>query len=111
MKMRVSLRQAPMAVFGVTLVLMGSPSSAGPSGSAQEQLLATVKSNAPPASKWAAAHELAVTGTREVVPALAALLADEQLSHLARSVLEAIPDPAVDDALRDALSQLKGRLL
>ncbi len=42
---------------------------------------------------------------------LAALLGDEKLAHMARYGLEPIPDPAVDDALRDALGKLKGRPL
>ena len=42
---------------------------------------------------------------------LAALLGDEKLAHMARYALEPIPDPAVDDALRDALGKLKGRPL
>ena len=47
--------------------------------------------------------------TKEAVPTLAALLGDEKLSHMARYALEAIPDPSVDDALRDALGKLQGR--
>ena len=42
---------------------------------------------------------------------LAALLCNEELSHMARYGLEPIPDPAVDAALRDALEKVKGRLL
>jgi HEAT repeat protein len=38
-------------------------------------------------------------------------LDDEKLSHMARYGLEPIPDPTVDDALRDALDKLKGRPL
>ncbi len=47
----------------------------------------------------------------KAVPTLAALLGDEKLSHMARYALEPIPDPSVDDALRDALGKLKGRPL
>ena len=42
---------------------------------------------------------------------LAALLCNEELSHMARYGLEPIPDPAVDTALRDTLEKVKGRLL
>ena len=42
---------------------------------------------------------------------LAALLCNEELSHMARYGLEPIPDPSVDTALRDALDKVKGRLL
>jgi HEAT repeat protein len=58
-----------------------------------------------------ACRGLAVVGTKDAVPVLAALLGDEKLSHMARYGLEPIPDGAVDDALRAALGQLKGRLL
>jgi len=44
-------------------------------------------------------------------PALVALLPDEKLNLYARFALEAIPDPAVDDALREAAARLQGRQL
>ena len=50
-------------------------------------------------------------GSRESVAPLAALLCNEELSHMARYGLEPIPDPAVDTALRDTLDKVKGRLL
>ena len=53
---------------------------------------------------------LMVVGTAEAVPALAALLASEELSHMARYALERIPDPAAAKALREAIPQLNGKL-
>ena len=47
-------------------------------------------------------------GTADAVPALAALLADEKLAHMARYGLETDSRPAVDVALREALGKLKG---
>ena len=47
-------------------------------------------------------------GAKEAVPALSALLADDHLSVYARYGLEPITDPSADDALRAALSKLKG---
>jgi hypothetical protein len=61
--------------------------------------------------KSKACMQLAVVGTKDAVPALAALLADPQLSAYARFGLAPIPDPSVDDALRGAASKLKGTLL
>ncbi len=61
--------------------------------------------------KAKACQRLAVVGTAEAVPALAALLGDSQLAHYARFGLEPIPDPAVDEALRGALAKLRGNLL
>ncbi len=61
--------------------------------------------------KAKACQRLAVVGSKEAVPALAALLDNQQLSHYARFGLAPIPDPSVDEALRDALKRVKGRLL
>ena len=60
--------------------------------------------------KAKACQRLAVVGTKEAVPALAALLSGPQLAHYARYGLEPIPDSSVDDALREALRKVKGRL-
>jgi hypothetical protein len=61
--------------------------------------------------KAKACQRLAVVGSSEAVPPLAAMLSDQQLAHYARFGLVPIPDPSVDDALRDALKKLKGKLL
>jgi HEAT repeat protein len=80
--------------------------------SAQEaQLIVVLKSDAAQKEKADACRQLARVATKQSVPALAALLGDEKLSHMARYALETIPDPSVDDALRDALGKLKGRPL
>lgn len=55
-----------------------------------------------------ACRKLQITGTKNAVAPLAALLADPELNHMARYALEPIPDPSVDDVLRDALGKLKG---
>ncbi|MCC6124309.1 MAG: HEAT repeat domain-containing protein [Pirellulales bacterium] len=82
-----------------------------PAKDSERQLVAVLQSDAAPQEKAIACKNLAVCGTEEAVPALAALLADEQLASWARIALEAIPDPAADDALRDALGKLRGNLL
>jgi hypothetical protein len=101
-----------LAVMGA--VPAPSPSS-GQEGEPSEQsqeakLIAVLKSDAPRKDKADACRLLARVGTRQAVPALAALLSDEQLAHMARYALEPIPDPSVDDALRDALGKVDGRL-
>jgi len=98
------------------LIFVGlTPSRAqDPQPSAKEQeakLIAVLKSDAPQKEKADACRELARKGTRDAVAPLAALLGDEKLAHMARYGLEPIPDPAVDDALRDALDKLHGRPL
>ncbi|MBL7189462.1 MAG: HEAT repeat domain-containing protein [Phycisphaerae bacterium] len=77
----------------------------------EARLIAVLKSNASHKQKADACRQLAVIGTKNAVAPLAALLGDEQLSHMARYGLEAIPGPAVDDALRAALGRVKGRPL
>lgn len=67
--------------------------------------------DAPIFDKAKACQRLAVVGTKDAIPALASLLPDEKLNLYARFGLEAIPDPAVDDALREAAGKLQGRQL
>ncbi|MFO1490603.1 MAG: hypothetical protein U1F87_06765 [Kiritimatiellia bacterium] len=74
-------------------------------------LINTLKTAPDREAKEESCRALAQIGTRDAVPALAALLGSEELSHMARYALEPIPDPSVDEALRAALGQLKGRLL
>jgi len=75
------------------------------------KLIAVLESDAPHKEKVDACRQLGLVGTKDAVPVLAELLGDEKLAHMARYALEPIPDPVVDDALRDALGQVKGRLL
>jgi len=67
--------------------------------------------NATEFEKAKACQRLAIIGTADAVPALAALLGDEKLNLYGRFALEAIPGPAVDDALREAATKLQGRQL
>jgi HEAT repeat protein len=82
-----------------------------PAKEQETKFIAVLKSTAETNAKADACRELATIGTAAAVPALAALLADEKLAHMARYGMETIPGPAVDVALRDALGKLKGRLL
>ncbi len=77
----------------------------------QRDLIAVLKSDAPKSEKAITCKQLAIYGTEQAVPALAPLLADKELASWARIALEAIPGPASDAALRDALGKLEGRLL
>jgi HEAT repeat protein len=76
-----------------------------------DKLIAVLKSDAPQLEKMEACRQLGVVGTKDAVAPLAAMLGDEKLSHMIRYAMEPIPDPAVDDAFRDALGKLKGRPL
>ncbi len=67
--------------------------------------------NATTFEKAKACQRLAVVGTKDAVPALAALLPDEKLNVYARTALENIPGPEPAAALREAAKTLKGRPL
>jgi len=84
---------------------------AAPSQERERQLIAVLRSDAPPAEKAITCKRLAVYGSQEAVPALAPLLFDKDLSSWARIALEVIPGPAADAALRHALGTTQGRLL
>jgi HEAT repeat protein len=55
-------------------------------------------------------RKLRVIGTARSVEALAALLADEETSHIARYALERIGDEKAAEALRDALPKVSSKL-
>jgi HEAT repeat protein len=77
----------------------------------QQKLIAVLRSNAPAAEKAITCKRLAIYGGQETVPVLAPLLADEKLSSWARIPLEVISGPAADEALRQAMDKVQGRLL
>lgn len=105
--------------FALSLALVasgGQPRSAavGSKESTEEKqrgLIRLVESNAARGEKALACKELAIYGTKDAVPALAALLADPELASWARIALEAIPGSASDAALRKAMARLQGNLL
>ncbi len=66
----------------------------GPSRSAKDYICRTLKT----------------MGTAASVPAMAAMLADKDVSHMGRYALERIPAPQAAAALRDALGKLSGAL-
>ncbi len=78
----------------------------------EESLIAVLTSpDSSKADKAITCKKLAVFGSKDAVPALAALLGDEQLISWARIALESIPGSEADEALRKATGTLKGRSL
>jgi HEAT repeat protein len=75
------------------------------------RLAEVLKSAAPRGAKDFACRQLAVIGTADEAPALAPLLLDEHLSHMARYALERIPGPTAEEAMRQALGKVQGKLL
>lgn len=73
-----------------------------------DELIAVLTTSPSEHARARACQQLAIVGTPEAVPALAALLGDARLGHYAREALEAMAAPAADAALRSALSRLQG---
>jgi HEAT repeat protein len=98
-----------MVAFSTMSLAQDRPGPAVPKQ--ESDLIAVLQSNAPQAEKAFACKDLAIYGSAQAVPALAPLLADKELASWARIAIEAIPGPASDAALRDALGMVQGRLL
>ena len=91
---------------------VAAAAKAGPAGlkNLEMSAVATIKSNAPRMEKDHACRILRVIGTTDSIDALGALLADEELSHIARYALEYMPYPEADKALRDAIGKARGQV-
>ena len=75
----------------------------------EQRLLSVLQSAKSPGEKDAACGRLKRIGTARSVPALEALLTDEELSHSARYALESMPCPQAGEALRRAMAKTTGR--
>jgi HEAT repeat protein len=73
------------------------------------RLSAVLKTDAAGAAKDFVCRKLSLIGSAESVPALAGLLSDKKLSHMARYALERMPCPEAVAALRDAVAKTSGR--
>ena len=76
----------------------------------EKRLTAVLLTDAPRPAKDFFCRTLSVIGSAECVPALAELLIDKDLSHMARFALERISDPESVKAMRDALPKVNGPL-
>lgn len=74
----------------------------------EDQAIAALAPESPWAQKEIATRRLRQIGTDKAVPALAALLTDDKVSHLARYALETNPSKAASEALRKAAAEAKG---
>jgi len=75
----------------------------------EKRLVAYLGSSYSSVTRSFACRQLVLVGSAACVPAVAPLVLDEELSVHARNALERIPGPESEKALRDALSQAKGR--
>lgn len=97
---------------GVAVAMFAALPQTGLAASEKEQqLIGVLQSDAPSADKAITCKQLAIYGSVEAVPVLAPLLQNPELASWARIALEAIPGPAADAALREALGNVQGALL
>jgi HEAT repeat protein len=75
----------------------------------EKRLVAYLGSTYPSVTRSFVCRQLVLIGSAASVPAVAPLVLDEELSVHARNVLEHVPGPESEKALRDALGQAKGR--
>ncbi len=101
---------APGVLKPIDEAIISSRGDAAARKDLETRIAAVLASTAPRAAKDYACRQLRTIGTAASVPALAVLLLDEELSHMARYALERLPAPAAGKALRDALAKTKGKL-
>ena len=101
----------PLLVLPLTLtiLLVGLTDSArAVQTNEEQQLISVLQCASSPAEKDAACARLKHIGTDRSIPALVALLTDEQLSHSARYALESMASSKAGLALSEALGKTSG---
>lgn len=96
------------ALMPIDEAVVAATSNGGARQELKRRLVAVLQSQAPSVAKEYVCRKLAVIGSAESVPALAALLGQPELVHMARVALEAITVPEAGRALRGGLSRLAG---
>lgn len=74
----------------------------------EDKLIGVIQSDAELKEKCDILREIGRIATVKSIAPLIALLGDEKLAHRARYALEMMPQPEVDDALREAMGEHKG---
>ncbi|MCX6996959.1 MAG: hypothetical protein NTV49_07700 [Kiritimatiellaeota bacterium] len=100
----------PKVLQPIEQALVSTRGDAAARQALEARLLAVLQSDAPRAAKDYVCRQLRTVGTAAAVPALAALLPNAELSHMARYALERIPDPKAGAALCEQLPKLGGKL-
>src|ERR1035437_4229392 len=106
MRKDIAMKQLLLLTAALGIFLPGLQYSApGATTNEEQQLIGVLQSNQSPREKDVACARLKRIGTAQSVPALAALLTDEQLSHSARYALESMSSAKAGQALADALEK------
>jgi HEAT repeat protein len=99
----------PGVILALALVAL-AVQAPQPDGTREARLIQVLRSGASAQEKDKACRELQQIGTTASIPVLAGLLADRELSHMARFALEPMPYPQAGQALREALSRTESLL-
>ena len=94
--------------FVALVAVFGSFMANAQSTLSEEQCIEVILSDAGWQPKYEACTRLRQIGTEKSVPALATLLRDEHLSHMARYALEPMNNEESTEALRKALKKAEG---
>lgn len=96
------------SLYGIEIAIQEARGDAARLAEIELGLIEVLQSGAPLPGKEYACRQLAQIGTAQCVPALAAMLSDPDLLDRAIFALQAMPDPAAADALREALKAATG---
>lgn len=99
--------QRYFAYVAVVAVLMTSPVWAQAAFD-ETAAISVLIGDATPVQKQEVCRQLRQKGTVACIPALAAMLPNPELSHMARYALEVMPYPEAGKALRDAVAKTSG---
>ena len=100
----------PAGLAPIDEAIVASQEDASARRDLEDRLMAILASDATRNGKDVACRKLKVIGTDRSVPLLAAMLHDENHSHMARYALQSTQGEAAGQALRNALSKVSGKL-
>lgn len=98
----------PLAAIDAAVI--AAHADAGLRANVEKRLAEVLGGKSSLAARQYACRKLSLIGGAAAVPALAALLADKEISHMARFALERIAAPEAAAALRKALGEVQGDL-
>ena len=99
----------PASVSAIDAAVVAAPANGDTQKLLQTQFLAMLSSDAKQGAKQYALRKLSLIGKADAVGGIAPLLADKDLSHMARYALQRIGGPAAVKAIRDAVGAVGGR--
>jgi HEAT repeat protein len=98
------------AVMPIDDAVVGAHGDAATSLELEKRLAAVLSTGDSNDAKDYALRRLRIIGTAESIPAIAPLLENKDLSHMARYALELNPAPEAGKALQEALPKVSGKL-